>query len=169
MSKKWEILRKNDFWEKTFFFVMSIWVEILRLPHSFWLWGCWEFENIVKFRIFRGFPSTFSGFQWTFFKKTPQIWSWKSSDFDEIDDVHGLPAPPQPKTMRQTKYLDPNTHHEKKSFFFRNQNFAIFFTFFDFSKSRFSKFGQSGDAHRPTWGYLSGEKKIPTHFGSNSH
>ena len=38
-------------------------------------------------------------------------------------------APPQPKTMRQTKYLDPKACHEKKSFFFRKCFFADFSLF----------------------------------------
>ena len=42
--------------KKTFFFVMSIWVEILRLAHSFGLWGCWGLTNIVHFDKIRGFP-----------------------------------------------------------------------------------------------------------------
>ena len=38
-------------------------------------------------------------------------------------------TPPQPKTMRQTNYLDPNTHHEKNIFFAKiifSQNFSLF-------------------------------------------
>ena len=53
-----------------------------------------------------------------------------------MDDVRAFPAPPQPKTMRETKYLDPKASHEKKIFlqkmfshnifhFFRHLNISI--------------------------------------------
>ena len=38
-------------------------------------------------------------------------------------------TPPQPKTMRQTKYLDPRASHEKNIFFAKNifsQKFSLF-------------------------------------------
>ena len=44
-------------------------------------------------------------------------------------------APPQPFTMRQTKYLDPQDWHEKKS---QKIFFALFFTFSCSSTSQFS-------------------------------
>ena len=47
----------------------------------------------------------------------------------EMTGCRVSPAPPQPKTMRQTKYLDPKASHEKKIFFLRKCFFAIFFTF----------------------------------------
>ena len=50
------------------------------------------------------------------------------------------PAPPQPKTMRQTKYLGPRDCHEKKYFIFKNLKIDVFFIFFEFSKSGFSWF-----------------------------
>ena len=49
-------------------------------------------------------------------------------------------TPPQPKTMRQTKYLDPKAFHEKKYFFCRKHFFVIFLTFSKISKSGFSRF-----------------------------
>ena len=56
-------------------------------------------------------------------------------------------TPPQPKTMRQTKYLDPKASHEKKYFFCKNHFFAEIFTFFETSKSKNSRFDRSGDVH----------------------
>ena len=71
-------------------------------------------------------------------------------DFSKTDDVHAFPAPPEPKTMRQTKYLDPEASHEKKCNFFENHIFAVFLGFFDWSKSKYSRFGRSGDVSVPT-------------------
>ena len=76
--------------------------------------------------------------------------SWIYMDFPKIGDVRAFPAPPQPKTMRETKYLDPKASHEKNVFFCRKCFFAIFFTFFDTSTSRFSRFCRSGDVSVPT-------------------
>ena len=62
-------------------------------------------------------------------KWCPGPWIYK--DFSKIDDVRALPAPPEPKTMRQTKYLNPKACHEKKSFFSENifsQYFSLFST-----------------------------------------
>ena len=50
-------------------------------------------------------------------------------NFSENSNVRALPAPPQPKTMRETKYLDPKASHEKKCFFCRkcfSQYFSLF-------------------------------------------
>ena len=55
-------------------------------------------------------------------KWCPGPWIYK--DFSKIDDVRALPAPPEPKTMRQTIYLDPKAIHEKNSFFRRNHFFT---------------------------------------------
>ncbi len=58
-------------------------------------------------------------------------------------------APPQPKTMRQTKYLDPKASHEKKYDFSKNHFFAEIFTFFETSKSENSRSDRSGGVHIP--------------------
>ena len=54
--------------------------------------------------------------------------------------VRVSPAPPQPKSMRQTKYLGLRDCHEKKYNFFKNLKIDVFFIFFEFSKSGFSWF-----------------------------
>ena len=56
-------------------------------------------------------------------------------------------APPQPNTMRQTKYLDPKASHETKSGFCKNHFFAEFFTFIETSKSKNPRSDRSGDVH----------------------
>ena len=61
-------------------------------------------------------------------------------------------TPPQPKTKRQTKYLDPRASHEKKNVFCKNHFFAEIFTFFETSKSKKSRSGRSGDV--PNWTIL---------------
>ena len=86
---------------------------------------------------------------WTRSARKPWFWCPQSSKKHEMSDVRAFPAPPPPKTMRETKYYDPKSSHEKKHFFYRKCFFAIFSTFFDTSTSRFSRFCRSGDVSVP--------------------
>ena len=56
-SRCWGVEKSEKYCEKKFlqkfFFVGWFWVEILRFPHSFWLWECWGRANIAHFMIFR--------------------------------------------------------------------------------------------------------------------
>ena len=63
----------------------------------------------------------------------------------KIDVVSESPAPPQPKTMSETKYLDSKDSHEKIDNFFKKYFFAVFSQTFDISKSKFSSSDRSGD------------------------
>ena len=86
--------------------------------------------------------------KWTRFGANRWFWCPKSSKNHEMSDVRASPAPPQPKSMRETKYLDPKAWHEKR--FFKKRFFAIFSTFFDTSTSQFSRFSRFGDVSVPT-------------------
>ena len=126
--------------KKTFFFVVSFWVEIVRLPHSFGLWGCLGHS---KRRQFDENPMDLTRIPMDLgrilFIKSYQIHriSMKLTAFRVSQ------APSHPKTMRQTKYLDPKTAHEKNDDFCKNHFFAEIFTFFETSKSKNSRSGRS--------------------------
>ena len=93
---------------------------------------------------------------WTFLNTLPTRCLLKASKSLQIienswnERCSRVPSTPNPKTMRQTKYLDPKASEEKNYFFYRNHFFAIFFTFFDISKSQISRSGRFGDVHQAT-------------------
>ena len=133
----------------TFFFVGSFWVEILRLAHSFGLWGC---LGCSKHRLFHEnlmdltrSPMDLGQF---LFIKSYQI----HRIFIKLTTFRVSQTLPQPKTMCQTKYLDPKASHEKTSDFCKNHSFAEIFTFFETSISKNSRSGRSGDVHIPNCG-----------------
>ena len=130
MSKKVENIAKKIFWKKKFFFVGCFRVEILRLACIFWLWGV---LGMLLHRKFHDFSMIFIDFYGQ--KSMENQWFWcsrprKIMKNHEMSVVGASPAPPHPKTMRQTKYLDPRAFHEKKCFFFQKMNFRNIFHFF---------------------------------------
>ena len=109
--------------------------------------------------IFQDFavPRTRKSIPWTRSGENPRFWcSWDSKN-SKITDVGAFPAPPNPKTMRETNYQHYFSHDEK-IYFFENHFFAIFLGFFDSSKQGFSRSGRPGDVSvpRPT-----GPKSVP--------
>ena len=132
---------------KIFFFCRgNFWVEILRLAHSFGLWECLGHS---KRRQFDENPMDLTRIPMDLgrilFIKSYQI----HRIFIKLTMFRVSQAPSHPKTMRQTKYLDPKTSHEKKDDFCKNHFFAEIFTFFETSKSKNSRSGRSGDVHLP--------------------
>ena len=63
--------------------------------------------------------------------------------FTKMDDVGAFPAPPNPKTMRETKYWQCFSLQKKYDFFYKKYFFAIFRGFFGSSRQRISGFGRS--------------------------
>ena len=59
-----KILRKNDFREKYFFFIMRKVMLILRFTHSFGVLGCWERSKRIHFAIFRALGRSWTGSGW---------------------------------------------------------------------------------------------------------
>ena len=67
---------------------------------------------------------------WFWKQYAGNLWFWcpQISENHEMSDVGAFPAPPQPKTMQETKYLDPKSSHEKN--FFAENVFSQYFHFF---------------------------------------
>ena len=79
---------------------------------------------------------------WTRYAGNLWFWCPQISENHEMSDVGAFPAPPQPKTMRETKYLDPKASHEENIFFAEN----VFSQYFPlFSRPQHPNFHDFGD------------------------
>ena len=82
---------------------------------------------------------------WTKSQRKAMVLVFLHSKITKIDDVGEPPVPSQPKTMSETKYLDSKASQEKVCNFFKKYFFAIFYNFFDTSKSKISRSDRSGE------------------------
>ena len=96
-------INEKCFLKKTDIFLGRWLVPIFRFPHSFWLWWYWELANIVNFVILESWEHLNQRISQSIPAGKTTICDPENSK--TVDDIVGeSPAPPQPKTMRETKY-----------------------------------------------------------------
>ena len=89
-------------WFSWFFFLGEKKIMlILRFPHSFGVWGCWGGSKSVHFAIFQAKMKDFHGQE-----SRGNQWFRCSRDSKncKMNALGASPAPPNPKTMRETIY-----------------------------------------------------------------
>ena len=114
----------------TLFFVGSFWVEILRLAHSFGLWGCLGRSKLRQFdknpMDLTRIPMPGNGFGHNFVHKILS----NPSNFHAIDDVSSVPGTPTTQNYAPNEVSRPKSFPRKKICFLQKSLFRRFFHFF---------------------------------------